>query len=292
VVNIGTITNFEALASGTTIPITNYTPAQLLLAFPDGFTNLSWSVCSAFQGTPPWAGFQSTTLWYTIPRTNPGTQSSPPDRYSQSTQSGIRQNILGLDSGAATISASLGASNANNTLVLVREPVWDGVSQFRNELTWWISGRGASLYSGFGLPENAENTTPANFTSAQISDLYRARPTGYADPETGLSSGSGYYLGYFTLNPDGTMSFTRASASAPPPPATTLSIARAGNNSTISFATANGATYTLYFTNAGGLTSPLSTWPTSSTTVTGDGTTRSFLDTTTDPARVYRVGAH
>jgi len=123
-----------------------------------------------------------------------------------------------------------------------------------------------------------------------VSDLYQSVPTGSTDPNSGKTTGAAYYVGYFTLNPDGTMTFTRASAASPTQPV--LTISRAGTTSTISLATANGTTYTLFYTNSSGLTQPVSTWPSSPTTLSGDGTTKSFSDTTSDPDRVYRVGAH
>jgi hypothetical protein len=293
VVHIGNITNFEQLPPASTITITNYIPTQLSNAFADGFGGLSWSVSSAFQGLAAWAGFPTTTLWYTVPRTNPQNQSIAPARYSTSSQSYVRQNMLGFDTGAGTISGQLGASNINNTPYLVREPAWDGVSQVRNELTWWITDSGNSAYNGFGLPLNLENVTPASFTSAEVSDLYRSRPTGYLDPQTGLSTGPAYFVGFFKFNPDGTMTFTRASTNSAAPPAPQIvSAVRSGSTSTIYFTTTNGATYTLYYTNAAGLKTPASTWPASPSTVVGNGGTNSLSDMTTDPIRFYRVGAH
>ena len=293
VVHIGNVTNFEQLLPGTTVAVTNYTPAQLSNAFADGFGGLSWSVTSAFQGLATWAGFPTTTIWYTVPRTNPQTQSVPLTRYSTSSQSYVRQNILSLDSGANTISGQLGASNISNTPYLVREPVWDGTSQVRNELTWWITDSGTSPYTGFGLPVNTENVTPVSFSSAVVSDLYRSRPTGYLDPQTGLTNGPAYFVGSFKLNPDGTMTFTRASTNSVAPPAPQIvSVGRSGTTSTVSFTTTNGATYALYYTNAAGLGSPASTWPASPGTVVGNGGTNSLSDTTTDPVRFYRVGVH
>jgi hypothetical protein len=61
---------------------------------------------------------------------------------------------------------------------------------------------------------------------------------------------------------------------------------------TISFVTSNAVTYKLFFTNSSGLTAPVTNWPSLPGTITGDGTTKSFTDTTTDAGRVYRVGAH
>ncbi|SPE58753.1 hypothetical protein SBV1_2810002 [Verrucomicrobia bacterium] len=59
----------------------------------------------------------------------------------------------------------------------------------------------------------------------------------------------------------------------------------------ISFGRTNGATYTLYFTNSAGLRQPVAAWPFSPSTVTGDGTTKQFVDPITSANRFYRVVA-
>ena len=85
------------------------------------------------------------------------------------------------------------------------------------------------------------------------------------------------------------MTFTRDVASAAPPAQVTLSIKRTNTVSTISFSSSSGVTYTLCYTNAAGLRTSVSNWPAQAGTISGDGTTKSFQDTTTDPARFYRV---
>src|SRR5262245_63602783 len=47
VVNIGNVVGYEALAPGTTITVSNFSPAQLSAAF-SSYNNLQWSVSSAF----------------------------------------------------------------------------------------------------------------------------------------------------------------------------------------------------------------------------------------------------
>ena len=59
--------------------------------------------------------------------------------------------------------------------------------------------------------------------------------------------------------------------------------------SAISFASASSVTYTLCFTNAAGVGAPVSNWPSLPRAISGDGTAKSFQDTTTDPSRFYRV---
>jgi hypothetical protein len=287
VVNIGNITNFLNLQSGSTIAITNYTPSQLSDAFSD-YNFLQWSVSGSFPGLGRWAGFPSSTLWYTIPRANPATQSQASVRGAMAGQQNARQAIIGVGTGAIFISSNLGTSNADNNVFLVREPINDP-----NDLTSFIGGLLNATIGTFQdtLPLSVENTTSSSFTSAVVSDLYQSCPNGTTDPITTSTSGAAYFVGSFQMNPDGTMSFTRSSGSTPPPtpePAL-LSVTRSGTISMISFASTNGATYTLFFTNSSGLTTPTSNWPSSPSKLTGNNATMSFQDTTSDPDRLYRV---
>jgi hypothetical protein len=291
VVNLGNITNFEALAPGTTIQMTRFSPHQLSNAFSD-FNFLQWSVSAAFPGSARWGAFPAASLWYTRPRPDPSTQSDLPARLSVSAQQNTRQRILGIGLGASTISASLGTSNENNNVYLVREPIGSGAG-----LTANIEDRFDPTLGNFysTLPFSVENTTPAAFSSTVASDLYQVCPTGTTDPTTGQTTGLGYLVGIFQFNPDGTMSFTRASTNSvppQPPPAPVLTATRSGTTTTISFATTNGSTYALHYTNSAGLGSPVASWPSLPTTITGDGSIKSFMDTTTDADRIYRVGAH
>jgi hypothetical protein len=197
-----------------------------------------------------------------------------------------------VPSGAFTISGTM-SSNINNTIYVVREPVWDQVTPARSDLTFHIGDTQDPSIGDFKYLSVVENTTPSSFTSVSRSDFYRARPTGTADPETGLTDGPAYYLGYFSLNTDGTLTFTRGSSvvTPPAPPKPVLAIQHLGTTNLISFATTNGATYKLYFTNSVGLRTPLTNWPSISTNITGTGGTKSFLDITTDTIRFYGVTA-
>ncbi|HWD91542.1 MAG TPA: hypothetical protein VG938_04250 [Verrucomicrobiae bacterium] len=290
VVNLGNVyTNIEILTPGTTVTLNHFTPTQLANAFPTGLGDLQWSVSSAFIPVGSSHGFPGSTLWYTQPRADAAVQSTPPVRFG-SGQSTVKQDILGVPSGAFTISGTM-SSNINNTIYVVREPVWDQVNPARSDLTFHIGDTQDPSIGDFKNLSVVENTTPSSFTSVSRSDFYRARPTGFADPETGLTDGPAYYLGYFSLNTDGTLSFTRGSSvvTPPAPPKPVLAIQRLGTTNLISFATTNGATYKLYFTNSVGLRTPLTNWPSISTNITGTGGTNSFLDITTDAIRFYGV---
>lgn len=202
--------------------------------------------------------------------------------------------------GAETISSQLAVTNADNNSVLVREPVSDdGTSTTLND---FISDQLNPAFGDFGggtINYSVECTNPASFTTPTRSDFYQSCPnsggTTYTDPITGQTTGNCYLVGYFLMNPNGSMTFTRAQATATnsvPPPAPVLSMKRSGNASTISFATTNGANYALIYTNSGGLKTPRSTWPILGSSIVGNGGTTNFTDTTTDTTRVYGVVAH
>jgi hypothetical protein len=289
VVNAGNISNLLALAPGTVLTISNYSASQLTDAFAN-YNNLQWSVSATFSGFgTTWDGFAYYTIWFTQPRTTAGVQTTPPARGSGSgAQSPILQRILSIGNNANAVSTSLGTTNADNSTVLVRESVNNA-----NDYSVQIEDPNNSASGDFHgyLSSTAENTTPASFTTAVVSDLYQSVPVGSVDPNTGTTGGNAYYVGYFTLNPNGTMTFTRASTTVAQPPAPQIvSITRVGNTSTVFFTTTNGTfTYTLYYTNSAGLTS--SNWPASPTTLVGNGSTNSLTDTTTDVSRFYRVSA-
>jgi hypothetical protein len=287
VAKIGNITNLEAMAPGSQIVISSYTPAQLTDAFTD-YNHLQWSVFGSFKVFGTWSGFPNYTVWFTIPRTNSGSQSPPPDRMISSAQTTLKQWILGVGTGAAYISSS-GPSNVDNTATFVREPSGD----IQHALSVYIADPNDATIGDFNatLPYTVENTTPASFSAALRSDLYQMCPSGTTDPITHLTSGSAYYVGYFQFNPDGTMSFTRAAAAGPPPPLI-VSITRSNGTSRIYFTTTNGPTYQLYYTNSTGLGAPISNWPSLPGTLVGDGKTNSLSDATTTDSRFYRVGLH
>ena len=154
------------------------------------------------------------------------------------------------------------------------------------------SGAGASV---------APSSTLANSWNQQtiVSSLSTSYRVAYQNPNvTGLAANKLYLtlsdssaptlVGTFSLAANGVVTFTAASSA---PPAPTLNISRVGSVSSISFLSANSATYTLLYTNSTGLTAPVTTWPVLAGTITGDGTTKTFTDTTAATERFYKVKA-
>jgi PKD repeat protein len=231
VVDLGNITNLVKLSIGTTINITNFTSTQLTNAFVDTASagtlgHLQWSVTATAADVPgsttrnplPWVtpvgSFPEGTIWVTRPSTSVTSQSPTPSRMVFDTAIEYQPDVEEIGNNAGLISSYLGAGTTNNTPYLVREPV----SYNTLDLTAVI-GDSANLALGdFGagnnlpLPYVVENTTPSPFTAAaQRDDLYQLCPTGTTDPLNGSTTAT-YYLGYFLLNTNGTMSFTRALA--------------------------------------------------------------------------------
>src|SRR5262249_46829987 len=165
------------------------------------------------------------------------------------------------------------------------------------DLTTFIGGLAnpsdSTLRNTWG--QNLENSTPGGFDTCVVSDLYEVWPKDdpqnhpVTDPHSGLTNGPAYYVGSFQFCPDGSLTFARASVIHLPPQ---LIISRDGTNINISFATISGSIYSLIYTNAPGLSSPIVTWPSLPGTITGDGSVKSFIDSSAESERYYRVYVH
>jgi hypothetical protein len=248
VVNIGNITNFLALSAGSSLSISNYSSTQLADAFPDGNDNLQWSVSSAFRGIGSWVTpgltFPAYTIWVTLPRTNANIQTPPLPRYLKGQTASVSQSILAIGNNAAIVSGSLGATNADNNAVLVREPIADS----SEILTAFIGDQFDPTLGDFGgqvFNFSVENITPSPFVSAVVSDLYQMCPRGSLDPITRATNGACYFVGYFTLKPDGTMTFTRASTTATVPAVSSVSPSPVIGSSFPQVLTISGINFTL-----------------------------------------------
>jgi hypothetical protein len=296
VVDIGQASTYFNLGVGTTITVPGFSASQLSPGSFSTLNNLSWSVFAAYAGG--YSGYPNYTLWLTVPRANIAVRSLSPTRQTYGFQQLIKSKMTSIVAGADYISSN-SASNQFNTASFVSESL---AAYTGNNLSTWLAGAVDPTQATFddywpsSEPNggNIEATTPGSFNSGTArSDLYEIRPlatavgTPITDPHTG-TSGLAWYIGYFELKSNGTMTFTRDVASTTPAPVA-LNIARTNDVSTISFVSSSSVTYTLAFTNSTGLGAPVSNWPALPATIAGDGTTKSFQDTTTDPMRFYRV---
>jgi hypothetical protein len=293
VVNIGQVTNYLNVAAGTSINVTSFSLSQIT---PDTLSSLDNVGLSAFGAVNnnAYPGYPLHTIWVTMPRSDPNVQSTPPDRIDQDSLASVVSPINSIISGAAAISLRI-AVGADNTTNFVKEPSSSSstIGQGQN-LSAYVSSQVDPTQANFqdNWSYNIETATASPFATAIRSDLYEVVPTGFADLHNGLTTGSAYYVGYFQFNTDGSLAFTRASGTTPPPPSPALTITRTGNANAISFTSTANATYKLYYTNSAGLSVATTNWPSLPGTITGDGTTKSFLDTTSDSMRFYRATAH
>lgn len=229
VVDLGPAINYVNLAPGTTTSITQYTAGQLTGTFGN-LTNLSWSVTGFVQTTNQPAGYPASTIWVTIPRTATGVSVTAPLRNPASTQANPQGYIYSILFGAVSVSANLGTSNTYNTPTFVQEPYGNTSDNqyygyFMGDPVYPAIGdlSGSAPGNTYGFQPNLEFTTVAPFSSPALCDLYELRPTYLqggrppaniyiTDPHTGQTNGTGYYVGYFSLSPSGSMTFTRDGA--------------------------------------------------------------------------------
>ncbi len=294
VVNIGQASTYVNAAIGTTLPVSAFSASQLASPTFASLNNLSWSVFGWFTvPSANYPGYPAYTLWLTVPRTDNAVRSADANRYGATFQSITKGKMVSIFLNAAFVSHDIGTSTAYNTATFVRESIATYPTHLYS--VWMgdlLDGTTGTLNDTWP-DNNLEITTPGAFSGVVRSDLYEVRPLDdghggmVVDPHTG-TTGLAYYVGYFEFNSNGTITFTRQAASTMPSQVT-LKIARTNNASTISFLSSSSVTYTLCFTNSAGLNTPVSNWPSQSGTITGDGTTKSFQDATTDPMRFYLV---
>jgi len=229
VVYLGNVADFMALTSGQTTNISNYGVEQMTNMCPDNLANLQWSVFSSFglNGATPLTNstgvFPVKTCWYTVPRSNPSVRTTPVNRFPSTTEGDLKGQIESVGNGAAYISASdLTVTNDFNNTLVVLEPInldpTYNLTAFIGDQS--IPNPNLGDFDGNVFTFSVENITPSPFTSAVVSDFYCNVPVGGAgivDPISGLTTGKADYLGYFTLNTDGTMTFTRATTTTTPP---------------------------------------------------------------------------
>jgi len=213
VVDLGPITSWYAYSSlqpNTTYNITAYTGSQLSTVFGT-LDNVSFSAFADVRTTTD-PRFPIQTIWTTAPRLDIGTQSDPLNSRSQFSQANTAAKIDGIAIGAMNFSGlpenDPGTNVTTSTAIEIPATYSDG-----NGVSYTKGVGSAGNFSGT-FPGAVENTTPSGFAGGGvpiISDLYGMEPNAGGTP--------GDYLGFFTLNPDGSMTFTtvpepRASALA------------------------------------------------------------------------------
>jgi hypothetical protein len=277
-VDIGQASKYYGATWGSSIPITAYATSQLNTLFSSDLNDLSWSVgsCVDSYGDTGDPSIPDATLWVTAPRINPNV---PPaawlckDWYSQTATCSPIESIMDNDNTYASLLVLTGSSAIVNTTTALDIPA---NTTYAPDAQLSAVGNYAGTFQG-----DVENTTPTNFTTAGLpsrSDFYELQPS------AGLHGGPGAYLGYFEFDANGSMTFY-AQYTQP-----TLTISTDGVNVYVSFPTTPGGIYTLYYTGAAGLATPVSTWSKAVTTITGNGSTQTFQQPISGAGTFYSVG--
>ena len=283
-IDIGQASIYYNATPGSTIPITAYNTNQLAAALPEQYTgfpgtmnNLGWSVIgdvSPFgdSGNP---AIPTRTLWLTAPCPDANTPATPWQRESIYQQGPSALKIETIRNNALTWGPANPSDSVTNTPTVAA--ISTGNQYCDNPTLGSVGNFGT--FQG-----DVENTTSGSFgylTAPARSDFYQLEP----------GSGPGTYLGYFELTTSGTLTFYAAAVVSYPAPTLTVSNDHAGHV-LISFPSTAGATYTLHYTGATGLKTPVTSWTTYGTTITGDGTVKSFQQPISGTATFYSVSVN
>ena len=279
VVNLGSATNLNAVPLGSTITLANLDVSQLNSAFVS-LNQINWSVSAATR--TPSTPFVQNSIWVTARRTNNAVVSNPWFRKVAAVQASAVNQIVSVGLNAASY-GSLNPAGPDNTATGVIIPFNDPnayskviVDQFNAN----VHNFAGTFGSGYG-PGDVENTTPANFVSAQLvsrSDFYQLTPG-----STAISR----LVGYFDFKADGTLTFT----AGVPPTITGIQRDTSTGVTTVSFTTINSPiNYGLVYTT--NLTAPTASWIAAPGSVTGNGQVRSLTATNADDNVFYRATAY
>lgn len=276
VVNLGPATAFSTLAAGSTLALARVDPALVTATFPS-LNGLTWHVAGANR--PPLIDvFPIQTLWVTAPRLDPGEPATPWLRKGQSVQGNAGSQIDAVGKTAASYS-SLAPAGPGNTATAVAIPL---TSPFTLGPVLGPSTDFVANFQGSVAQLTAEDfdADPGNVSRA---DLFELLPGSTA---AGTLNKPGRALGVFEFRPDGTLSFTAATAEVP-----RLQIAgiqRVGDTSSITFPSVAGATYRLRSTDAAGLSTPISAWAAGASSA-GNGSSLTLQDSNASDERFYAI---
>jgi PEP-CTERM motif len=209
-VDLGAVTQFSNPSSA---PLTfDLSTADLSTVFGASWASNSeanlvqWGVIggSAQHGNLTVNGktFSANTLFYTIGETTPGTQSAPPAEFSSATQQPVNANIGNLDTGSGGFKNSTITGNGSYQAVIQ-------TSSATNSYAYEITTQG-----NFGSGVNIQQPTSSGTgPTDSVLDLYELNP---------VNGGTGTYLGDFSLNSGGVLTFTSVAAAAVPEPSSVL----------------------------------------------------------------------
>ncbi len=272
VVNLGSAARFYSAAPGSTVSISEFTPAQLT-ATVAGLDGVGVAVFGAARNAgDPLRPAQ--TLWVTAPRADAAVVADPWVRQSAFGLGGTAAKITSVGSGIASYS-SLNAPGALNTPSAVVTP-----AGYQNGYGAYL---GAGNFKGT-FQGNIEGVTPSDFATSATPlrlDFFEIRP----------GTGDALALGWFDFKPNGTLTFTAAGGATQPAPSPAITgITRSGSTTSVTFTTVSTAQYTLLRAPAG-LDGAPAAWSAVGSPAAGTGNAVTLTDTNDSAAAFYAVRA-
>lgn len=207
VVNLGQASAYANATPGSVIPITQFTAEQLTRAFTV-FEGIQWSVAGTTrigdEGDP---SVPEGTLYVTRGRTSADIQTTAWTRRSETSQGLVANRIAEYGGNAQLFSSSIAPEPVSNTDKVVLIPLGHPQS-------YGIAIGSSANFRG-SFQGNIEKNTSGSFTQPVRSDLYELTPS-FEGPIPAR------FLGFFELNPNGSMFFKAAGGVVPPGAPATL----------------------------------------------------------------------
>lgn len=255
--DLGNVSQFTSVASGSTITVTGWDLSLVTNTFGSDLTGVSVIVAG-------------TTSRYATSRAAWLTSGDPTVVPSDLTPSGWQSYLWSIINSVGTRPLIYRVPVSGSTAYSIDPAGVYGLASYDDI----VSPSGNSIAQlGGNAAFTVEGVAPATFGFWQI------------HPSTAYPKPTATFLGNFTITAAGALTFTAGTVAAPPN--TIVSIARSGGVSTVTFTTSPGGNY--WLTSANVVSSPAASWPTVSGPVGGDGNNQSLADTNSAPSAFYRV---
>lgn len=255
--DLGNVSQFTSLPSGSTIPVTGWNLGLVTSVFGSDLTGVSVIVAG-------------TTSRYAANRAAWLTSGDPLVVPSDLTASGWQSYLWSTINSVGTRPLIYRVPTSGSSAYSIDPGGVYGLASYDDI----VSPSGNSIAQlGGNAAFTVEGVVPATFGFWQL------------QPSTASPKPPATFLGTFTITTNGVLTFTAGAAAVPPN--NIVSITRSGSVSTVTFTTSTGGNYWLTSTNL--LTSPAASWPTVSGPVGGNGNNLSLNDTNSARDAFYRV---
>jgi hypothetical protein len=255
--DLGNVSQFTNLPSGTTITVPNWTPSLVTGTFGANLTGVSVILAG-------------TTSQYDANRA----------AWLSSVSNGVAYNLTASD-WQGSLWSTISSIGTRPVTYLVPSAVTNSVAVAN---AYSVAPGGTYQIAAYDYIVSPNGNSIAQFGGNAGFTVEQKVPgtLGFWQIQPGSTATPAVYLGTFAITANGVLTYT----AGPPPPSIT-GLARSGSLNTVSFATIPGVSYSLVYTNK--LGGAASTWPIVSGPIIGDGAVDSLTHNSTTNAGFYRV---